>query len=446
MSAPAPGSAPTSVPSALPRRICIGYFDGQRPHALEHVADRLVDDHAPAASVSTDVADDLRDREHADHQRDQADAAEQLGAAEGEAREAPPGCRGRRRRSAGRGSSVTRPFSGRSVEMNTAQVRPISTSQKYSNELNFSANSASAGAATISTAVPNRPPTAEKTSPAPSASSAWPLLRHRVGLVGVGGRRRRARHAQQAAGDVAGEDRHRRGGDDRRDRRDRRHEERHRHEQRRRHRRRQPRHRADEQAEQRRAQHHDDVVRLEHHREGLRPGGAHARPARAVTTRCRCSTPQGSGTLQQLVEREVDEQRHHQRDRQRAREAHAQHPHQRRQVDDAGERRSRAGRPRACRTALHADQHREARATCGGERSHSGSVDPARRAGAGARARAGRARSGARRRRRGRRRRARETAPGRRAGPGSSGSPARATEQRRRAEQRASSAPQTARR
>ncbi len=26
MSAPAPGSAPTSVPSVLPRRICIGYF------------------------------------------------------------------------------------------------------------------------------------------------------------------------------------------------------------------------------------------------------------------------------------------------------------------------------------------------------------------------------------------------------------------------------------
>ena len=31
MSAPAPGSAPTTVPSALPRRICIGYFT-VRPH------------------------------------------------------------------------------------------------------------------------------------------------------------------------------------------------------------------------------------------------------------------------------------------------------------------------------------------------------------------------------------------------------------------------------
>ena len=64
------------------------------------------------------------------------------------------------------------PFSGRSDVMNTAHVRPSSTSQKYSNELKRNAISASAGAATISTAVPNSPPIAENTSPAPSASSA----------------------------------------------------------------------------------------------------------------------------------------------------------------------------------------------------------------------------------------------------------------------------------
>ena len=71
---------------------------------------------------------------------------------------------------------VTKPLSGRSEVMNTAQVRPNSTSQKYSKELNLSANSASAGAQSISTAVPNSPPSAEKTSPAPSASSACPFL------------------------------------------------------------------------------------------------------------------------------------------------------------------------------------------------------------------------------------------------------------------------------
>src|SRR4029453_2487195 len=59
--------------------------------------------------------------------------------------------------------------------MTIAQERPSSTSQKYSNELNRSANSASAGADTISTAVPKRPPIAENTSPAPSAVSASPL-------------------------------------------------------------------------------------------------------------------------------------------------------------------------------------------------------------------------------------------------------------------------------
>src|SRR6476659_786568 len=73
-------------------------------------------------------------------------------------------------------NSDTNPFNGCSEVRNTAQVSPIRTSQKYSNELNLSANSARVGAATISTAVPNSPPTAENTRPAPSASSAWPLL------------------------------------------------------------------------------------------------------------------------------------------------------------------------------------------------------------------------------------------------------------------------------
>ena len=72
-------------------------------------------------------------------------------------------------------SSETTPLSGCCAVMTIAQVRPSSTSQKYSNELNLSATSASAGASTISTAVPKRPPMAEKTSPAPSAVSAWPL-------------------------------------------------------------------------------------------------------------------------------------------------------------------------------------------------------------------------------------------------------------------------------
>ena len=73
-------------------------------------------------------------------------------------------------------SSETTPLSGRSDVMTTAQVSPSSTSQKYSNELNLSATSASAGADTMSTAVPNSPPIAENTRPAPSAVSAWPFF------------------------------------------------------------------------------------------------------------------------------------------------------------------------------------------------------------------------------------------------------------------------------
>ena len=53
MSAPAPGSAPTAVPSALPRRICTGYFFASAHWPLQHVADLLHHQFAPAALVST---------------------------------------------------------------------------------------------------------------------------------------------------------------------------------------------------------------------------------------------------------------------------------------------------------------------------------------------------------------------------------------------------------
>ena len=59
--------------------------------------------------------------------------------------------------------------------MKMAQVKPSITSQKYSKELKFSATSASDGAASTNTSTPKMPPRTEKTSPAPSAVSAWPL-------------------------------------------------------------------------------------------------------------------------------------------------------------------------------------------------------------------------------------------------------------------------------
>ena len=123
---------------------------------------------------------------------------------------------------------------------------------------------------------------------------ALPFVRHRVGLVGVRGGGRRARHAQQAARNVAGEDRHRRRGDDRGDGRHRRHEERHRHQQRGRHGGGQAGHRADEQAERRRGEDHPQHIGIEHQRAG------------AFTKSILLEHAPGQRNAQQLVEREMD--------------------------------------------------------------------------------------------------------------------------------------------
>ncbi len=88
MSAPAPGSAPTSVPSALPRRICIGYFFVSRHMPREDVVDRLVDDHAAAGRCRTAKRRISDTANMPIISGISADAAHQLGAAEGEAREA----------------------------------------------------------------------------------------------------------------------------------------------------------------------------------------------------------------------------------------------------------------------------------------------------------------------------------------------------------------------
>src|SRR6188508_2443443 len=147
MSAPAPGSAPTSVPSTLPRRIWTGYFLVS-PHmplntlpsgwstilsgGLVSTAKRMISEMAnmpimsgimpspPIISVLPNVK--------------RGNAAGLLSPTQAIRRPS---------------SSETNPLSGRSDVMNTAQVRPSSTSQKYSYEENLSANSASVGAATI---------------------------------------------------------------------------------------------------------------------------------------------------------------------------------------------------------------------------------------------------------------------------------------------------------
>ncbi|MHC2272345.1 hypothetical protein ACVILJ_007728 [Bradyrhizobium diazoefficiens] len=66
-------------------------------------------------------------------------------------------------------------FTGEERATRVAHIRPSSASQKYSKVENDSATSASGGAKIISDSTPAMPPTAENQTPAPSASSAWPL-------------------------------------------------------------------------------------------------------------------------------------------------------------------------------------------------------------------------------------------------------------------------------
>src|SRR5512133_2587025 len=173
MSAPAPGNAPTAVPSALPRRIWIGYF--------------FASAHWPAMTLPTFSTTSSAGGLVSTMNRITSEIANipiiieimpmppVISALPKVKRGNPAGAPSPTHATSRPSSSVTTPLSGWLDVMNTAQVSPSSTSQKYSNELKLRAKLASAGAATISTAVPNRPPTAENTSPAPSASSAWPL-------------------------------------------------------------------------------------------------------------------------------------------------------------------------------------------------------------------------------------------------------------------------------
>ena len=116
-------------------------------------------------SPAQHVVENLRDTEQPDHRRYEVDTVEQFPLTEGEAGESRGRCRGLLWKAANRGTATTKPLSGFSEVRNTAPVSPINASQKYSNEVNLSATSASVGAETISTAVPNSPPIAEKTRP-----------------------------------------------------------------------------------------------------------------------------------------------------------------------------------------------------------------------------------------------------------------------------------------
>jgi hypothetical protein len=94
------------------------------------------------------------------------------------------------------------PLSGRSAVITIAHESPSSTSQKYSNELNLSATSASAALPLIHHRAEQAADRREH-QPGAQRELGLALVRHCVRLVGIRGRGGRAGHAQQTTRDVS---------------------------------------------------------------------------------------------------------------------------------------------------------------------------------------------------------------------------------------------------
>ena len=244
------------------------------------------------------AAQQFRHREHADQRRDEVDARQQIDIAEGEARlpcggidaDAADGepdeqrqqalervARADEHRAGEAEAGQPEIFEGREVDRDLGQRR------RQHDQDDDAENAAEHGEDEVDA----------------HAQVELALLGHLVALIRIGGRGRRARHAQHRGGNIAGEDRHGGGGDDGAQRRHRRHEEGDRHQQRRRHRRGQAGHGADEHAEHRRAHDHGQDVRVEDEPEGggdrghrglLRARCRGCRAAGARASDCRRST------------------------------------------------------------------------------------------------------------------------------------------------------------
>jgi hypothetical protein len=243
-----------------------------------------------------DEAQDLGDGEHADHHRDQADAAGELGVAEREARvprrvvEAHAGDEQSEQQRDARLEDARIADEHRAGEaehhhpeiLEVAELERDLGQRRRRGDHHSGAKQAANG---------------REHQPRAQGDLGLALLRHGIGFVGICGRGRRSGNAQQRAGNVAGEDRHRGRGHDRGDRRHRRHEEGDRHQQRRGHGRGEAGDAADEQAEQCRGENHRQHVRVEDQRKRLRVRVQHLPHLPHHNTG---STPQGSGTRSSL--------------------------------------------------------------------------------------------------------------------------------------------------
>ena len=264
---------------------------GQLPHALEHVADGLVDD--PERWVGVDrVADDFRDCEHADHHRNHADAAEKLDAAEGEARDRrriieSDACHQKSQHQ--RDKALQRPVGGDEYRAGQAKQHQPEILERAELQRELGQR----GRRKHQYCGAEQPAQRRKDQTRPQRGFGLALFRHGIRLVGIGGGRRRSRHAHQAARNIAGKDRHRGRGNDGSDSGDRRHEERYRDQQCCGHGGSQSGNRTDKEPEERRQDHHQKIVGVEHQREGLQPGVAHRDPrlTAALTMRISPANP-----------------------------------------------------------------------------------------------------------------------------------------------------------
>ena len=181
----------------MPRMKLNQYFLPDAPYASENIADPLRA--APTGSIDRDdAAQQLREGEHPDHGRDEADArsiSTLPNVKRGKpARDSMPSSR-----SKGRSTATRCPSRGVGRDEHGAGQSQASQPEILERARTSSRSSASAGAHTIRIATPNRPPITENTRSTPRSRSSLALFRHGVASsvyaaeAGVPGMRSRAR-------------------------------------------------------------------------------------------------------------------------------------------------------------------------------------------------------------------------------------------------------------
>ena len=239
-------------------------------YAGENIAD-LLGDYGALLIHADHAAQEFREREHADHRGDETDALEQFDAAEGEARITCSGINadavdGEAEQQ--RGDALERRVGGHEDRAGQAEQRQPEIFEGGEIDGDFGERRRAQDQDRDADKAAHH----RKHEVDAEVEVQLPLFRHRIAFVGVGRGRRGAGNSQERRWDIAGEYRHRRGGNDCTERRHGIHEERHRHQQCRCHGRRQPRHCTDEHAEGGGCGDHPEHVGIEHQAAGGEKG------------------------------------------------------------------------------------------------------------------------------------------------------------------------------